>query len=104
MILQGILPHTSTQAAVSASVIRMHSESAGKISLRSADPNDMPLIDLNYLSHPYDQRVMIEAVRETVKFIQSSFPGDGLEIGPISDSDDDILVCDFSLLLILGGH
>jgi choline dehydrogenase-like flavoprotein len=71
----------------------MHSQSLGSISLKSADPKDPPNIDLNVLAHPYDRRIMIEAVKETYGFFQkSTFPIDKILEGPKSDSDADLLV------------
>ena len=41
----------------------MNPQSEGSITLRSSDPNEKPIINLNYLTHPYDARIMREAVR-----------------------------------------
>jgi hypothetical protein len=71
----------------------MHVQSLGSVTLKSADPNDPPIIDLNVLDHPYDRRVLIEALRESYRFLQSGiFPVDKILDGPKSDSDEDLLV------------
>ncbi|KAF2627185.1 GMC oxidoreductase [Macroventuria anomochaeta] len=41
----------------------MNPQSEGSVTLRSSDPNDKPIINLNFLTHPYDARIMREAVR-----------------------------------------
>ena len=38
-------------------------KSRGRIMLRSADPNVAPLVDPNYLSHPYDVERMIDGIK-----------------------------------------
>ncbi|KAJ4368394.1 hypothetical protein N0V83_006751 [Neocucurbitaria cava] len=43
----------------------MNPQSEGSVTLKSSDPEDKPVIKLNYLTHPYDARVMREAIRET---------------------------------------
>lgn len=43
----------------------MHPQSEGSVTLRSKDPNDKPIIKLNYLTHPYDRAIFREAIRNT---------------------------------------
>lgn len=77
----------------------MNSQSVGEVQLQSADPADAPLIDPKLFSHPFDQRCCIEAVKETLEFIDSpAFAKDTVKIvaGPKSRSDSDILVRAFS--------
>lgn len=45
------------------SPVLSHPKSTGTIRLQSQDPFDYPLIDPNYLSHPDDVRVLIQAMR-----------------------------------------
>ena len=73
----------------------MGSQVAGEVKLRSGNPNDPPLIDPKFLSHPFDRRVAIESVRETLEFL--SLPGLAkdqirLATGPSGRSDEEILV------------
>jgi choline dehydrogenase-like flavoprotein len=73
----------------------MNPQSRGSVTLRSADPKDAPLVDPKYLDHPFDRKVMLELIRETLKFQQESAVSKYLKryiIGPKSTSDDDILV------------
>jgi choline dehydrogenase-like flavoprotein len=43
----------------------MNAQSEGSVTLSTSDPKEKPRIDLGYLQHPYDRRVMIEAIRQT---------------------------------------
>jgi choline dehydrogenase-like flavoprotein len=43
----------------------MNAQSEGAVTLRSADPEDKPEIELNFLQHPYDKRIFREAIRQT---------------------------------------
>lgn len=71
----------------------MNSVSNGRVSLTGNDPEDPPAIDLNFLSHEYDVRSTIEAVRETVKLLQGTkISAQGLAVGPQKMSDESILV------------
>ena len=68
----------------------------GSVSLKSADPKDPPVIDPKFLAEPYDRRVAIEAVRETLKLIDSPQMVKGqvrLATGPEDRTDKAILVC-----------
>jgi choline dehydrogenase-like flavoprotein len=50
----------------------MNAQSEGSVTLRSADPEDKPEIELNFLKHPYDRRVFREAIRQTwTKFYEN---------------------------------
>lgn len=72
----------------------MNCQSLGRVSLRSNDPLDAPLIDLNLLSHPYDLQVATEAVRSAGRILQGSsiIPTEQLVLGPKSLEDADIVV------------
>lgn len=66
----------------------------GSVSLKSADPKDPPVIDPKFLVEPYDRRVAIEAVRETLKLIDSPQMAKGqvrLATGPEDRTDEAIL-------------
>ena len=49
-----------------ASCLIMNTQSTGTVTLQSANSLDDPIIDPAFLSHPFDKRVMIEAMRETM--------------------------------------
>lgn len=71
----------------------MNPQSTGSITLSSANPSAPPKIDVGYVSHPYDRRVAIEALRTLVKYSKmptfDTVTEKRLE-GPASDSDEDI--------------
>ena len=72
----------------------MNAQSAGSVTLKSADPADKPVIDLAYLDHPYDRRAMREAIRLTwTKLFENpdiKKVVKGTIYGPKSLSDEDI--------------
>ena len=65
-------------------LVLMNCQSLGRVSLRSNNPLDMPLIDPNLLSHPYDLQVATEAIRSTVHLLggSSTIPTEKLVLGP----------------------
>lgn len=68
----------------------------GSVTLKSTDPKDPPVIDPKFLAEPFDRRVAIEAVRETLKFLdmpQLAKDQVRLAAGPENQSDEAILVC-----------
>lgn len=78
--------------------------SKGRVSLRSKNPRDLPIIDPRFLEHPYDKRIVIETVREAIKIAQATAykgvirkmvhgPGGGTtdELSTINPSDEEIL-------------
>jgi len=61
--------------------------------LRSANPEDAPLIDFKYLEHPYDRKIMLEALRSTREFMEESDLKKYLKrfiYAPASRSDKDV--------------
>ncbi|KAL8645522.1 MAG: hypothetical protein Q9226_007262 [Calogaya cf. arnoldii] len=66
----------------------------GSVKLSSSDVKDPPIIDPSFLSHPFDKRVAIESVRETLAFLNQPLMTKGsirLAAGPEGESDDEIL-------------
>ncbi|MDR9752647.1 GMC family oxidoreductase N-terminal domain-containing protein [Pseudomonas sp. SZMC_28357] len=57
--------------AFTASVCDLRPHSRGRIDIRSADPQDAPLIQPNYLSHPDDLRVAADAIRLTRRIVSA---------------------------------
>ena len=77
--------------------------SRGSVTLSSADPKAPPVIDPKFLSEPFDLRVAIEAVRESLEFLDSPpIAKDQVRLaaGPEDQSDEAILVGRYSTLLI----
>ncbi|KAE8443347.1 hypothetical protein EG329_001990 [Mollisiaceae sp. DMI_Dod_QoI] len=71
----------------------MNPQSTGEVTLNSADPSDAPRVDPKLLSHPFDRRVMIEAMRQTMDYLEAPvFKKSAIKmIGcPKSRSDEDI--------------
>ena len=72
----------------------MNPQSEGSVTLRSADASDKPVVRLNYLTHPYDKRIMREAVRTVwQKVVENpTIKGDVRRTlcGPKSLSDGDV--------------
>ena len=69
-------------------------QSRGSVTLQSSDPRQALLFDPNFLSHPYDRRVVIEMTRDVLKL--TALPGFARNTvkamkAPASDSEEDIL-------------
>ena len=60
-----------TFPAFTASVCNLRPKSRGRVDIRSAKPDDAPLIDPNYLSHPDDLKVAADAIRLTRRIVAS---------------------------------
>lgn len=75
-------------------IVLMNCQSGGRVALRSNEPLDPPLIDLNLLSHPYDLQVAIQAIRSTIALLSDSsiIPTEELALGPKGLEDADIEV------------
>ena len=75
-------------------LVLMNCQSLGRVSLRSNNPLDAPIIDINLLSHPYDLQVAAEAIRSAVQLLRGSsvIPTEALVLGPKSLNDADIEV------------
>ena len=73
----------------------MNPQSFGEVTLSSSNPSDAPKVDPKFISHPYDRRVIIEAIRETMEYFEAPvFKKNTVKmIGcPKSRSDEDIWV------------
>ena len=85
---------TETNHGFTLRVGPVNPQSRGEITLRSADPNDAPKIQPNYLSTEFDINTMIEGIRMAREVIaQSAFEEyRGAEIAPGADiqSPDDL--------------
>jgi choline dehydrogenase-like flavoprotein len=73
----------------------LYPKSRGTISLQSNHPADQALIDPNYLSHPDDQKVMIDGVRIARKILAApefeQFQGTELYPGADAETDEEIV-------------
>jgi hypothetical protein len=72
----------------------MNAQSQGSVTLRSADAKEPPVLDLGYLQHPYDVRIMREAIRQTWTKVYENPEVKphikGTIYGPKSLSDEDV--------------
>lgn len=53
--------------------------SRGTVSIRSNNPRDYPVVDPNFLAHPFDKRIAIETVRTALKVAGSNAYGGIIE-------------------------
>lgn len=68
--------------------------SRGSITLRSANPADPPISDPNFLMHPWDRLVMLDAIKQTYKWLHHPLVSasiTGALALPKSTSDEDLL-------------
>jgi choline dehydrogenase-like flavoprotein len=70
----------------------MNPQSKGNITLQSTDPSTPPRINPNFLTHPFDRRVIIDGLRETMRLQRAPVfaPRTLKTLGPANDSDDAI--------------
>ena len=89
------------------SVMLMNPQSRGNVTLASKNPGEMPLIDVNFFSHPYDRQTLVNGVREAMMFARSKDLAPhviGKVLGPESESDEDVLkFCRKELMSVLHG-
>ncbi|KAJ2983908.1 hypothetical protein NQ176_g346 [Zarea fungicola] len=81
-------------AIATAFVILHNLQSRGSCRLQSADPSVPLVFNTSFLSHPFDQRLAIESMKEIMHLMQSeAFQKDHVRtlIGPKSITDEDIL-------------
>jgi choline dehydrogenase-like flavoprotein len=87
----------NTPDLVGICVFVMNQQSRGSVTMQSADPKVPLLYDPNFLAHPFDRRVAIEAMREVLSVMEGpAFKKDLLGPSaitgvPKSSSDEDIL-------------
>lgn len=84
----------ANEAIVSAIALIMNPQSRGVVSLQSSDPLAPPMIDPRFLSHPFDRKAIIEAMREMLRYFQAPIFKDRTirRIDwPEDDSDEGIL-------------
>lgn len=69
-------------------------QGTGELNLRSTNAQDPPAINPNFLSHPFDRRLAIESVRETLQFLNiPPLARDQIRMaaGPAGTGDEEIL-------------
>jgi choline dehydrogenase-like flavoprotein len=73
----------------------MNPQSRGEVALQSSNPDDPPLMEFNYLTHPYDKESIIEAVRQAMQIKKTTTMAKywkGPLSAPKSESTEDIWV------------
>lgn len=70
----------------------MNPQSRGTVILQSSDPSTAPLINPEFLTHPFDRRVLIDGIRETMRIQRAPiFASRTLKmLGPKDESDEAI--------------
>ncbi|KIN05240.1 GMC oxidoreductase [Oidiodendron maius Zn] len=80
-------------AFLSTVIVLMNPVSRGTVTIGSSNPEDPPLIDFSFLSHPLDKLTLIAAIRKAIHFTQSpsidKYWKSHINV-PKSDSDEDI--------------
>jgi GMC oxidoreductase len=83
----------------------MNEQSHGTVTLQSSDPSAAPIIDPNFLAHPYDRRVLIDGVRQTMQMLSAPIYASRTieKLGPKDETDEEIWVslCPHSKPIIL---
>ncbi|MFC1720496.1 GMC family oxidoreductase, partial [Pseudomonadota bacterium] len=84
-----------SQSGYSCHVCVLRPKSRGRMSLRSADPDAPPRIELNFFEHPDDRKTLVDGIRVARKILAASSFDDyrGVEMnpGPGAQSDEAIL-------------
>lgn len=72
--------------------LTMNPQSKGTVTLQSSNPTTPPLINPNFLTHPFDRRVLIDGMREVMRLLRAPiFISRTLKIlGPTDESDEAI--------------
>jgi choline dehydrogenase-like flavoprotein len=85
----------ANHAYLSDVIFLMNPQSRGQVTLASNNPKDAPLIDVGYLSHSFDKRAMLLAIKESMMLFENSTLAKyfkGYVLGPKSSSDEDVKV------------
>lgn len=61
----------SDKTRLSAIALIMNPQSRGTVSLKSSNPSDPPIINPNFLTHPFDRKALIEATRELLRYFRA---------------------------------
>jgi choline dehydrogenase-like flavoprotein len=84
-----------SKSGYSCHVCVLRPKSLGRMTLRSADPDDPPRIDLNFLNHPDDRKTLVDGIRLARRILAApafdDYRGVELNPGPEAQDDEDIL-------------
>lgn len=78
---------------VGAICILDNAQSTGTVTLNSTDPNDAPVIQPNFVTHPFDRKVLIDGIRQTTRLLQAPvYAKDTIEVlGPDPEGSDEAI-------------
>ncbi|CAO1604626.1 hypothetical protein XANCAGTX0491_008170 [Xanthoria calcicola] len=98
IISQGPHPSIPAPHLYLATAVAFHAteSSTGSVTLSSSNPTDAPLINPNFLAHPFDRHLAINAVREAMELLEKpELAEDVVRVaeGPGGKGDEEILVC-----------
>jgi choline dehydrogenase len=66
------VPKIGSGSGVTLNSYALRPRARGSVTLRSADPKDLPIIDPNFLGHPDDLRISVEGVRQSRDIMSQS--------------------------------
>ena len=94
-----------SKSGYSCHVCILRPKSVGQMTLKSAEPDTPPRIELNFLDHPDDRKTLVDGIRIARKILAApafdDYRGTELKPGPDAQSDEDILArCKESLGLV----
>ena len=86
-------PFGENETGFSVGVMAMRPASRGSVTLNSTNPFDPPIIDPNYMTHPYDRLAFIDGIREARRLVtESSLKNHWIKpiVAPENDTDETI--------------
>lgn len=89
-----VLPHFPDTLVLGWSNIHMNPQSAGSVTLASANPADAPICDPACLSHPLDRAALLKDVHRLLSFAKAPAVTALIKtpiLAPASESDEDIM-------------
>ncbi|KIW31458.1 uncharacterized protein PV07_03106 [Cladophialophora immunda] len=89
-----VLERQNGEDAIGMCVMLMNPQSRGSVILSSNDPHAVPVIDGNFLAHPYDRATLVDGTRELLRFVNSAHLSKyigGRYHAPKTDSKEDVL-------------
>ena len=78
---EGVQSRLDDHPGMTSGVWQHRPESRGYVHIRSADPNDKPRLQPNYLTHEIDQRTLVKGIRLARRLLESP------ELAPYVDSE-----------------
>jgi len=84
---------TPNVSFVGAICILGNAQSSGTVTLASTNPLEHPVIDPKFLSHPFDRKVMIDGLRQTLRLLKAPvYARNTIKVlGPDPDATDEVI-------------